>query len=51
MYHFLRFEIMEAVSLLVSQIENLLRQILKNAGVNTNVIRSDKIEQSKIDVE
>jgi hypothetical protein len=50
LYHFLKFEIMEAVFLLAPQIENSLRYILKNAGVNTDVIRPDKIEQSKIDI-
>ena len=49
-YYFLRFEMLEAVTLLIPQIENSLRHILSPLK-NTDVIRADGRELSVIDIE
>jgi len=50
LYHFLKSDMLEAISMLVPQVENCLRYVLKNNGINTDSITSDGIERNKIDL-
>jgi hypothetical protein len=50
--YFLHGQILEALFLLVLQVENCLRYVLYNeAGINTNIVKGDGTEKNKIDIE